>query len=68
MAYTVVDPRAVVVHVQYATVACRAVMASLRLEDIAHKAVASALVFRVTQMEAPEDGNLTRVSCHCLDK
>ena len=65
---TVVNPRAMMVHVEHAPVARRAMMATLRLKYVAHEAVAATFVLRVTQVEAPEDWNLTWVSCHRLDE
>ena len=41
-------------------------MAPLWLEDVAHEAVSAALVLRVTQVEAPENGHLSRVCRHAL--
>ena len=67
-ANAIVDPGAVVIHVQYASIARRAVMASLWLENVAHKAVASSFVLRVSQVESPEDGDLPRVCGHGLDE
>lgn len=43
-------------------------MATLRLENITHQAVPSALVLRVAEMEAPEDWHLAGVGRHGLDK
>ena len=57
-----------VIHVEYTSVAARAVMASLRFEYVAHQTVAAALVLRITQVEAPEDWNLPRVRRHGLDE
>jgi len=65
---TIVNPRAVMVHVQHASVAGRAVMAALRLKYVAHEAVATAFVLWVTQVEAPENGDLARVGSHWLDE
>lgn len=65
-AYAVVDPRTMMVHVKHAPVACGAVMASLRLENIAHEAVSTTLVLIVTQVKAPENGHLSRISRHRL--
>ena len=56
------------VHVKHTTVARRTVMASLGLKDIAHEAVASAIVFRITQMKTPKYRYLPRISSHCLDE
>ena len=73
----VVDPGTVVVHVEHTPVAGRAVVAPLRLEHIAHQAVPPPLVLIVPLMESlklmmrggkeyPENGDLARVSEHCL--
>ena len=43
----VVDPGTVMVHVENAPVASRAMVASLRLEDVAHQAIATTLVLRI---------------------
>lgn len=66
--YTVINPWAMMVHVQDASVAGRAMMAPFGFENIAHQAVASSLVFVVAQVEAPEDGHLTRVGRHRLEE
>jgi len=63
---TVIDPRAVMVHVKNASVASRAVMASFRLKNVAHQAVAASLIFIITKMETPKDRNLSWVCSHCL--
>lgn len=65
-AYAVVNPRTMVVHVKHAPVACRAVMASLGLENIAHEAVSTTLVLIVAQVKAPENWHLSRISRHGL--
>lgn len=65
---TVVNPRTVMVHIEHASVARRAVVATLWLEHVAHEAVATALVFVVTQMEAPEDRHLAWVGRHRLEE
>jgi hypothetical protein len=67
-ANAIIDPGAVMIHVKHTSIACGAVMASLGLEDVAHEAVSSPLVLVVTQMESPEDWNLSWVSCHGLEK
>jgi hypothetical protein len=67
-ANAVVNPGAVMVHVENATIAGRAVMASLRLEHVAHQAVASALIFSVAQVESPENRHLSRVCGHRLEE
>jgi hypothetical protein len=48
----VVDPGAVVVHVEHATIAGRTVVAPLWFENIAHQTVPSSLVLRVSVVEA----------------
>ena len=45
---TVVNPRTVMVHVEHASIARRAVVATLWLEHVAHEAVATTLVFVIT--------------------
>ena len=65
-ANAVVDPRTVVVHVQHTPIARLTVMTSLRLENVAHKTVAAALDLRISHMEAPKDGHLTRLHRHGL--
>ena len=54
------------VHIEHTSVTAGAVMASFGLEDIAHQTVPPSLVFRVTQVEAPEDRYLARVCGHRL--
>jgi hypothetical protein len=54
------------IHVQNTPVAGGAMMASLWLENVAHQAVASTLVLRVAQVEAPKDRDLARVRSHHL--
>lgn len=56
------------VHVEHAPVASAAVMASLGFENVAHQAIATTLVLRVAQVEAPKDRNLAGVSGHGLDE
>lgn len=43
-------------------------MASLRLKNVAHKAVAAALVLGVAQVEPPEHGDLPWVGRHALNE
>lgn len=71
----VVDPGTVVVHIEHAAVAGRAVVTPFGLEHIAHKTVPPPLVLRVALVEAlkrlqhckyPEDRNLAGVSQHRL--
>jgi hypothetical protein len=56
------------IHVKDTSVTSRAVMATLRFENIAHQTISPSFVFVVTQMEAPKNWNLTRVSCAGLPK
>jgi hypothetical protein len=56
------------VHIEYASIASRAMMASLWLENVAHQAISSPFVFVITKMEAPEDWDLTRISGHRLEE
>jgi len=56
------------VHVQDTPITGRAVMASLRLEDVAHQAIPPSFILRVSQIEAPEDRDLARVSKHGLEE
>ena len=67
-ANAIVDPRAVMVHVENAAIARGTMMATLGFEDVAHQAVTASFVLRVTKMEAPEDWNLTRIGCHTLNE
>jgi hypothetical protein len=57
-----------VVHVEHAPVARATVVASFWLEYVAHQAVSLPLVFIVTEMKAPKDRHLARISCHCLNE
>jgi len=54
------------VHVKNAPVAGRAMMAALWLENIAHQAVTTSFVLRVTEMEAPKDWHLSGICRHRL--
>ena len=56
------------VHVEDAAIARGAMMASLRLEDVAHEAIAATLVLWVTIVLAPEDGHLARICRHALNE
>ena len=56
------------VHVQYTSVASGAVMASLGLKDVSHQAIPPSFILRVTEVEAPEDRNLSRISEHRLEE
>lgn len=67
-AYAIINPGTMMVHVEDASVASGAVMAPFGLEDIAHQAIASALVLVVPEVEAPEHGHLTRVRRHRLEE
>jgi hypothetical protein len=64
----IVDPWAVVVHIQNASIAGGAVMASLRLENVAHETVSASLVLVIAEMEAPEHRNLAWIRCHRLEE
>lgn len=63
---TVIDPGAMVIHVQNTPIANRAMMASLWFENVAHETVTTTFLFWVAQVEAPKHWNLTWVSGHCL--
>jgi len=65
---TIIDPGTVVVHIEHAAIANGAVVAALRLKDVAHEAVATAFLLWIAQMEAPEHGYLSGVRSHCLDE
>ena len=56
------------VHVEHTSVACGAMMATLWLEHIAHKAITTSFIFVVAQVEAPKYRHLTRVSRHRLEE
>lgn len=49
---TIINPWAVMIHVQDTSIACGTVMTSLRLEYITHQAISSAFVLRITQMKS----------------
>lgn len=66
--YTIVNPWTMMIHIEDATVARRAVMASFWLEYVAHEAVAAPFVLVITEMEAPEDWDLPRIRRHSLEK
>ena len=61
---TVVNPGAMMIHVQHAPVARGTMMAALRLKYVAHQAVSTAFILWVTQVESPEDRYLPRVRRH----
>ena len=63
---TVINPRTVMVHVEHTSVARRAMMASLWLENVTHQTITTTLILWVTKMEAPKDWNLSWVSSHRL--
>ncbi len=67
-ATAIIDPGAMVIHVEHASVAGRAVMAALGLEHVAHEAVPAAFVLWVSQMEAPEHRHLAWISGHGLEE
>jgi hypothetical protein len=58
----------VMIHVENASIAGRAVMAPLWLEDVAHKAVPAPLILCIAQMEAPKDRHLAGVCGHWLEE
>jgi hypothetical protein len=43
-------------------------MAALWFENVAHEAITTPFVFRISEVKTPEDGNLPRISCHSLDE
>ena len=57
-----------VIHVKYAPVARGTMMASLWLENVAHQAISSSLIFIITKMESPKHWDLSRISGHSLEK
>ena len=63
-----IDPWAVMIHVKDTSVTAGTVMASFRLEDIAHKAVVSSLVLWISQVETPKHRHLAWICDHCLEK
>ena len=63
-ANTVVDPRAMMVHIEHTTATTRAMVASFRLEDVAHQTISSSLMFCITKMETPKYRHLTWISEH----
>lgn len=65
---TVIDPGTVVVHVQHASITCRAMVATVGLENIADEAVAPPFGLVVTKVEAPKHGYLTRITVHGLEE
>ena len=56
------------IHVQYAPVACRAVVTSVWLKHIADQAVPSPLALVISEVEAPERRYLTWITVHCFQK
>lgn len=56
------------VHVQHASVAGRAVVAPVRLEYVADEAVATTLRLVVAEVEAPERWHLPRITVHGLEE
>ena len=67
-ANAIVDPGAVMVHVENAAIARGTMMAALRLEYVAHQTVTASFVLWITEVEAPEDGYLTWISRHALNE
>ena len=62
----VVDPGTVVVHVEHTPIARLAMMAPLRLENVAHQTVTTSFNFRIAHVESPKDGNLAGFHSHGL--
>ena len=62
----VVNPWAVMVHIEHTPVARRAVMTPLWLKNVAHKAVSASLILRISQVEAPKYGYLAWIGSHGL--
>lgn len=56
------------VHIKYTPVAGGTVMASFRLEDIAHEAVPSSFILTISQVKAPENRDLAGVCKHGLEE
>jgi hypothetical protein len=54
------------IHIEHASVACRAVMATLWFEHIAHKAVSAALILWIAQVETPKHWDLAWIRGHRL--
>ena len=50
--HTVIDPGTVMIHVEYTTIAGRAVVTAIGLEHVAHQTVAFALYIRIAHVEA----------------
>lgn len=50
--YTIIQPWAMMVHIQYTPIASRAMMASFGFENVADKAVSSSFVIRIIQKES----------------
>ena len=65
---TVINPWAMVIHVEYASSTAWAMMASLWLEYVAHQAVATTLTLCISQVETPEYRHLPRISKHWLEE
>jgi hypothetical protein len=64
----IVNPRAVMVHIEDTPIASRAVMAAFGLENVAHQTVTPSFVFRISEVKAPKDWDLPWISGHCLDE
>ena len=62
----IVEPEAVVVHVEHAPVTRRAVVAPFRLKHVTHEAVATFLLSPLAILEAPEGWNLSGITHCCL--
>ena len=64
----VVYPGTVMVHIEHASVAGRAVVAPFGLENVAHETIPASLILRVSQVKAPEDWDLSWICSHGLDE
>jgi len=56
------------IHVEHASVASRAVMTSFRFKDMANQTISSPFMVWVIQEKAPEERNLTRIADDSLEE
>ena len=56
------------IHIEDTSITRRTMVTSLRFEHVTHETISSSFILSITQVEAPEDGDLTRVSSHRLEK
>ena len=61
---TVINPRTMMVHIENTSIAGGTVMAAFWLKDIAHQAVSTSLVFRISPLHTPVRLHLSRICCH----